>query len=454
MNISRKDIDENNAIITVSVTKEDYAEKVEKTLKDYRKKANMPGFRPGHVPIGLIKKMYGKAVLADEINNVVSESLAKYIEENKLPILGQPLPNETEQKEQNFDIQEEFEFMFDVGLAPEYKVTLNKNMKLPHYEIEVSDEMVDNHVKTHTSRLGKYEQVDVVEERDMLKGTLTELADGKAKEDGIVVKNAVLTPAYMKEDKQKELFVGKNKDDKIVFNPLKAYENEAELSSLLKISKEEVATTTSDFEMEVNEITRYTEGEVNQDLFDKVYGEGVVKSEEEFRAKITEEIQENLKADAEYKFNIDARDYFIKKYKSLTFPEEFLKRWLLVTNEEMTEEQVEADYPKMIEDLIWHITKDKIATENELQVEFSDVEEYARKVAKAQFAQYGMVGLGDDMLDNYVQDMLKNEETMRSFVDRAAEEKVLEFVREKVKLDTESISIEEFNKFFDIPEQA
>ncbi len=452
MNISKKDIDQNNAVITISVTKEDYAEKVEKSLRDYRKKANMPGFRPGNVPIGLIKKMYGKAVKAEEINNVVSDSLVNYIEENKLQILGQPLPSEEEQTEWDFDTQEEFDFHFDIGLAPEFDVELTGKDKVPYYEITVSDEMIDNQVKSYTSRFGKYEQVDTVEEKDMVKGLLVELENGAVKEGGIRVEDAVLTPAYMKDEEQKALFVGKTKGEKVSFNPLKAFENETEISTLLKIAKEEVKNTTSDFEIEISGITRYTDSDVNQELYDKIFGEGTVKSDEEFRTKITESIQESLKADSEYKFNIDARDMFVNKFKDLTFPEAFLKRWLLVNNKEMTQEKVEEDYPKMIEDLIWHLTKDKIATANEIKIEFPDIEEYAKKVAKAQFAQYGMVGMGDDIIENYAKDLLKQEETMRNFIDRAAEEKVLEFVREKVKLDKKSISIEDFNKLFETAE--
>ena len=452
MNISKKDIDQNNAVITISVTKQDYAEKVEKSLRDYRKKANMPGFRPGNVPIGLIKKMYGKAVIAEEINNLVSQGLADFIEENNLPILGQPLPNEEDPAEFDFETQESFDFHFDVGLAPEFEVEFSRFSSVPFYDITVSEEMIENQIKSYTSRFGKYEQVDMVEAKDMVKGKLTELENGDVKEGGISVDDAVLTPDYMKDEEQKSLFVGKNKGETVVFNPLKAFENETEISSLLKIKKEEVKDVTSDFQLEISGITRYEEGEVNQELFDKVYGEGTVSSLNKFKEKITANIKESLTADSLYKFNIDARQAVVSEFKDLQFPEAFLKRWLLENNKELTPEKIEEDYPKMIEDLVWQLAKDKIAKANEIKVEMSDVEEYGRKVAKAQFAQYGMVGLGDEILDNYVKDMMKKEETVRNFIDRAAEEKVLAVIHQNVKLDEKQISIEDFNKLFETTE--
>lgn len=449
MNISRKDIDAINAVITINVAKEDYAEKVEKSLKNYRKKANMPGFRPGNVPIGLIRKMYGTAVKAEEINNVVSESLVKYIEENNLPILGQPLSSVDEKTEIDFDTEESFDFSFDLGLAPEFEVELGGKDKVPYYEIAVSDEMIENQIKSYASRYGKYDDVDTVEEKDMVKGQLIELENGEAKEDGIVVEEGILTPGYMKDEEQKKLFIGKAKGDTVIFNPVKAYENEAEISSLLKISKDDVKNQTSDFKIEIKTITRFKESEVNQELFDKVFGDGVVKSTDEFKAKITENIKETLVADSEYKFNIDAREMLVKKHKDLQFPEAFLKRWLLDSNKEMTAEQVDKDYPKMIDDLIWHLIKDKIAKANDVKIEMSDVEEYAKKVAESQFAQYGMVGMGDDIIDNYAKDLMKKEETVRNFIDQAAAEKVFAIIREKVKLDKKEVSIEEFNKLFE-----
>ena len=449
MNIVRKDHDSVNATLTISIEKADYSEKVEKTLRDYRKKANIPGFRPGMVPMGLLKKMYGKSILAEEINKMLSDELYKYIQENNVNILGEPLPNEDEQKEIDFNTQEDFEFSFDLGLAPAFEVELNKKDKVKFYQIAASDEMVNNQVKSYTGRYGKYVQEETVEEKDMVKGLIVELADGKVKEDGIQASDAVLTPAYMKDEDSKNSFVGAKAGDQITFNPKKAFENEAEIASLLKLKKEDVAGLEADFLFTIESITRYHEAEVNQELFDKVYGDGVVTSEEDFIAKIKATIEEQLSQDSNYKFGIDAREALVKKYNDLVFPDAFLKRWLLATNKDLTADKVEEDYSKMIDDLKWQLIKDKIAKANEIKVENEDVQAYGRQIARSQFAQYGMTGLEDSILDNYVKDMFKNEEQLRNIIDRVAENKVVEIIKNTVKLDTKEVSIEDFNKMFE-----
>ena len=449
MNIVKKDLDQNNAIVTLSIVKADYSEQVDKKLRETRKKANIPGFRPGMVPAGLIKKMYGKQMVAEEINKMVSDSLYNYIRENDVNVLGEPLPNVTEQKVIDFDTQEDFEFVFDLGIAPEFDVELTKKDKVKFYTITVSDEMIENQVKSYTGRYGKYIQEEVVEEKDMLKGELLEMADGKVNESGLKVTDATLTAAYMKDDAQKALFVGAKKGDIVTFNPTKAFENETEISSMLKISKEAAKEITSDFQLKIESITRYHESAIDQELFDKVYGEGTVKTEEEFRAKIKENIQENLAADSEYKFGVDAQKMLVEKYNDLAFPDAFLKRWVLSSNENITPETLEEDFPKMIENLKWQLIKNKLEKANDVKVEKEDIDNYARKMAKAQFAQYGMIGMDDEIIANYAKDMMKKEETFRNIMDKVSEEKVLAAVKEAVKLENKEITIEEFNKMFD-----
>jgi trigger factor len=449
MNIVRKDLDLNNAIVTLSIEKADYTENVDKKLRDTRKKANIPGFRPGMVPAGLIKKMYGKQMVAEEINKMVSDQLYNYIRENNVNLLGEPLPNVTEQKVINFDTQEDFEFVFDLGIAPEFDVELTKKDKVKFYTITVSDEMIENQVKSYTGRYGKYIQEEVVEEKDMLKGELLEMADGKVNESGIKVQDATLTAAYMKDDAQKALFVGAKKGDIITFNPAKAFESETEVSSMLKISKDAAKDVVADFQLKIESITRYHESAIDQELFDKVYGDGVVKTEEEFRAKIKENIQENLNADSEYKFGIDAQKMLVDKYNELVFPDAFLKRWVLSSNDNITTETLEEDFPKMIENLKWQLIKNKLEKTNDVKVDKDDIDGYARKMAKAQFAQYGMIGMDDEIIANYAKDMMKKEETLRNIMEKVAEEKVLAAIKESVKLENKEITIEEFNKMFE-----
>jgi len=400
------------------------------------------------VPMGLIKKMYGKSVEAEEINKLVSDSLYNYIRENNINILGEPLPSES-QPTIDFDTQETFEFVFDIALSPEFELNLTQKDKVNYYDIAVNDEMIENQVKSYTGRYGKYVQEETVEEKDMIKGELFEL-DGKVvKDGGIHVEGAVLTPAYIQDKAQKKLFANAKKGDVITFNPKKAFENTAEIASMLKISKEEVENFTADCQITIEGITRYHEAEINQELFDKVYGEGVVTSEEAFRTKIKENIQENLIADSNYKFGIDAREMLVKKLDDVVFPDAFLKRWLLATNENLTAEKLDEDFLKMIQDLKWHLIKDKLIKTSELKIEAAEIEEFAKKMARAQFAQYGMIGIEDDMLANYAKETLKKEETVRNIADKVMEDKVLETVKKSVKLNKKEISMDDFNKMFE-----
>ncbi len=452
MNISKKEIDVVNAVFTVKVEKSDYEQDVQKKLKDYRKKANVPGFRRGMVPMNMIKKMYGKSVLAETIDKIIVDSLYNHINENKLNVLGQPLPTE-DQKPFDFDNQEDFEYSFDVGLVPEFEVEYSDKDKIDIYSIAISDEMFENHKKSYAQRFGSYQSADVVEEKDMIKGLIEELEDGKVKENGIRVEDAVLTAGYMKDEEEKKKFIGAKKDSVIVFNPKKAYENETEVASMLKLKKEDIEGLTSDFQITIKEVTRYVDSEINQDLFDKAFGKDVVKSEEEFNEKIRENIQENLTLDSEYKFSVDTKDYFLKKYADLQFPETFLKRWLVMTNKEMTEEKVEEDFPKMLEDLRWQLIKDQIAKKEDLKIEHKDLKDYAVKIAKSQYAQYGMVGLGDEIYEDYAEKMLKEQETASNIANRAVEEKVLAKIKETVTLETKNVSMDEFNKMFETEEK-
>lgn len=443
MQITQSELKDLQAVLTLTIEPADYQEAVQKDLKQIRQKANIPGFRPGMVPMGLVKKMYGKGVLADVLNKVVSEQLSKYIDEQKLHVLGDPLPNNELTPEMDLDNQDTFTFAFDIAVAPEFDAKLNGHNKLTSYTITVTDEMVEKQVASYAERFGDYKSVDEVKDGDMLKGMLTE-----QKEGGIVKEDAILMPNYMKDEAQKALFNGAKKGDVITFNPMQAYGSEVELSSMLSISKEEAQNMTSDFTFELREITRHEAAAIDAELFAKVYGENNVKDEADFRARVKSEIEANMAEDAKYKFGLDAKAAIMKKMESLSFPEAFLKRWVLVTNEKMTQEELDKDFPKMLEELKWHLAKDQLMKEYKIQVEKEDVEAYAKEVARMQFMQYGLMHVEDEYLNNFAQEMLKKEDQLRGIVERVAENKIYDAVRGAAKVEEKAISHEDFGKLF------
>lgn len=446
MNVEKVVIDAVNAQIKINLTRADYQEKVEKTLKTYRQKANIPGFRPGMVPMGLIKKMYAKGVTADEVNKLFSESLFNYIKENDLNILGEPLPS-AEQKTQDLDTQDELEFVFDIALAPELNYTLNKKDTIPYYNIAVTDEMVNAQVKSYAARGGRYEKVEVSQEGDSLKGDLKEISEA---EDAVHVEGALILPGYFKNDDEKAKMIGVKVGDTVTYNPYKANDgSEAELASLLRLPKEKAKEVTSDFTFEVKEINRFVESDVNQDLFDQIYGKDAVKSEEEFRAKVKEDIAAQFIPESDYRFMVDAEKKLVGKLSDVAFPVDFLKRWLLATDEKKTAESVDADMPKMIEELKWHLLKEDIAKKNDLKVAEQDIMDTAKSITKAQFAQYGMANVPDDLLTQYAGEMLKKPEQLRNLEDQALSRKVADFLKNTVKLNVKEVSTEEFNKLFE-----
>lgn len=450
MNVSLKNNDTTSGILKLEIVKADYADLVEKSLKSLRQKANMPGFRKGMVPMGMIKKMYGTHVLVEEVNKLVSENLYKYIQDNNLHILGEPMPNETEQKPLNFEKDEDFEFCFDIALAPEFTLEVSKNDKVPYYQVKIDDEMINSQVDSYRSNFGSYEKVEEVEEKDLVKGTVAELENGSPKEGGIVVENAVLMPMYIKNEEEKAKFIGAKVNSVVVFNPNKAYEGaEAEIAAFLKIDKEKVAETTGDFSFEIKEITRHKDAEMNQELFDKVFGEGEVTSEEEFRNRIKEALSEQFVPQSDFKFLTDIRDLLVEKAGEMKFADDLLKRWLLATNKKTTPEKLDEEFPKLIQDLKYQLVKDNLVKKNDLKVDEKDVEEFSKRVAKAQFAQYGMLSVPEDVLNNYAKDMLKNKQTLQNVMERAVEEKLAAWLKEQVELDIKEVSADEFGKLFE-----
>ncbi|OKZ05535.1 MAG: trigger factor [Bacteroides oleiciplenus] len=451
MNVSLQNIDKVSALLTVKLEKADYQEKVDKSLKSIRQKAQIPGFRKGMVPMSLVKKMYGKSVVAEEVNKALSEAVYKYIQDNKVNILGEPLPNEEKQQEIDFDTMEEFEFLFDIALAPEFKAEVDAKDEVDYYQIDVTEDMVNNQVKAYTQRNGKYEQVDAYEDNDMLKGLLAELDEnGNTKEGGIQVEGAVMMPTYMKNDEQKAIFANAKVNDVLVFNPHTAWDgNAAELASLLKIDNEAAAEMKSNFSYQIEEITRHVEGELTQEIFDQVCGKDVVKTEEEFRAKVKEVIANQFVADSDYKFLIDARKMLMEKVGKLEFPDALLKRIMRLNNQDKDEKFVEENYDKSIEELTWHLIKEQLVKANDIQVEQEDVVNMAKEATRAQFAQYGMMNVPEELLENYSKEMLKKKESVEGLVNRVVEAKLASALKSQVKLNYKAISAEEFNKMFE-----
>jgi len=439
-----------NAELTITIEKADYAERVSEALKDFRKKASLPGFRPGQAPMGLLKKRFGNEITAEQVNKLLSEKLYGYIRENKLNILGEPLPNEEKQQDINFDTMENFSFVFDLGMAPEFDAKLTGKDKIDWYNINVDDAMVDQQVQMYASRGGEYKKVDSYEPKDMVKGLMAELdADGNTLEGGVQVEGAVMLPDYMKDDAEKAKFADAKVNDVIVFNPSKAYNgNEAELSSLLKIDKEQVAEKTGDFSFQIEEITRYEAAPLNQDLFDQVLGKGVVSSEEEFRAKVRETLAGQFESDSEFKFMVDLRKYLTKRVGTLEYPEEILKRIMKLNNPDKDEKFVEDNFQKSIDELTWHLIKEQLSDQFEVKIDQNDVLETAKQVTKIQFAQYGMTNIPDEVLNNYANEMLKNKQQAENLVTRAVEAKIAAAAKKTVKLNEKSISLDEFNKMF------
>ena len=445
MNITLQTTDKLNGVVTAVVEPADYQENVKKAIKEFRKNADMPGFRKGMVPEGLIRKKYGTSILAEEMNKLLQSKLYEYIRENKINMLGELMPTEGNDKIELVD-GNTFTFTFDIAIAPEIKVELSAKDKLPYFQVEVEDKVVDAQVQMYRQRGGNYEKVDSYEDNDMVKGAVVEVdKKGNPVEGGVTPEGVVMLPKYFKNEKQKKLFEKAKTNDVITFNPAEAYDNsEAELASLLKIEKEQVAEHKGDFQFTISEITRYVPGPLNQELFDQVFPGGEVKSAEDFSAKIKSQLQEQYDKDADYRFLGDLRNYLFEKVGEVEFPDEKIKK--IMKANAKNEEEVEANYQKNIESLKWHLIKEQLVEQNQIKVEDTDVIDMAREVTKMQFAQYGLINIPEEYINNSVNEMLKKRETVDNLIDRSIEMKLAKALKEIVKLNVKKVSVEEFNK--------
>ena len=440
--------DKINGLLTMTIEPADYQEQVEKTLKNYRKKAQVPGFRPGMVPMGMIKKQYGTAVKVDEVNKLMGEKLYAYIQENKIQMLGEPLPNQEKQVPQDFEKDGELTFVFDIAVAPEFKAELTAKDKIDYYKIKADDKLIDDQVQMYASQAGEFVKAEVFSGNDTITGDLRELDEqGNTKEGGITTEGGMVMPAYIKAEDQKKLFDGAKPGDIITFNPKKAYpDNDAEVAALLKVEKDQVKDLTADFSYQITEIRHFQPAEVDQKLFDRVFGEGEVKDEKAFREKIAENIAPQLQQNSDYKFLRDVRQYLENKVGELQFPEALLKRVMLQNNKEKGADYVEKNFEGSIKELKWHLIKEQIVAANNIKIEEADLKAVAKEAIRAQFAQYGMSNVPDDVLENYAAEQLKKRENVDNFVDRAVDMKLTEVLKNVVKLNEKEVSLEDFNK--------
>lgn len=438
--------DKINGLLTVTIEEDDFKNDVEKELKNYRKRANVPGFRPGMVPMGLIRRQYGNAVKMDVVNNKLSEEVNKYIQDNKINMLGMPLGSE---KQTPVDLEKDapYTFMFDIAVAPEFDIELSDKDAIDYYDITVDDKLVDQQVDGFASRFGAYQKAEEYKEGDVLKGDLRELdAEGNTKEGGVEVEGATVMPQYLKDDDQKKLFEGAKAGDIITFNPYKAYAGGAEVATLLKVEREKKDDYQGDFSYQITEVQHFEKHAVDQELFDQVFGKDEVKDEKSFREKIAEGVKQQLATDEDFRFLQDLRKYAEEKVGQLTYPDALLKRVLKENNKDKDDEFINKNYEASLKDLTWSLIKNKLAEKAEVKVNDDDVKNVAREIARAQFAQYGMQNVGEEYVNNYAEELLKQRDTVNQFAERAIDEKLVAAIKPVVKLNHKEISLEDFNK--------
>lgn len=449
MNISFDNSAKTSGKLTIVIEEADYLKDYEKELKNYRKRANVPGFRPGNAPMGMIKRQIGPSLLVDTLNKLVGKTIYDYIGEQKIDMLGEPMPSD-EQTPIDIEQPAPYTFMFDIALAPEVNVTLGAEDTIPYYNITVNDEIVDQQVSMYASRNGSYAKVEAYTDGDMLKGDLRQLdAEGNTMEEGITLSDAIISPKYIKNEDEKQKFAEAKMGDIIIFNPRKAYESDTELAAFLKIEKEQAFIYTGDFSYQVTEVSHYEPHAINEELFENTYPGEEIKDEAAFRARVAAEIKQNLQGSTDFQFIKDIRKVAEQKAGEVKYDDTLMKRIMLANNKDKGEEFVEKNYEPSIKELTWSLLRNKLAESFQIKVEENDIREAAKELTRIQFAQYGMPNVPDEYLNNYVEEMLKKQESVNHLVERAIDVKLIAAVKGACKLEEKEITLDEFNKLAD-----
>ncbi len=438
MKITQKNADDLTLIVTLSIEKEDYTEKRKKILIDYRRKAEIKGFRKGMAPMSFIEKIHGKAAQLDAVNNVISEGLNNYINDNKINIIGEPLPNESEQKPIDWENDEQFDVSFDLALAPKVEFELTSKDKITYYEVDVNQEEIEKQKINLLKQYGSLQNTETIEEDDFI------IADLNQEE--MQIEGTYIAIKSVTDKKIKKSLIGKKAGDEVVIDVNKAFENETDRAAMLKVKKEELAGINPKFTLIVKEVKRFKEAEPGQELYDRMFGAGVVTTEEEFNGEIKERLQMEYSQESDYRFMLDARDALIEK-AAIALPEDFLKRWLFSANEgKFTMEEIEKDFPLFLKDFRWQLIRQYITKQQEIKVTKENLLDHARKVAAYKFAMYGLNNAPAEQINQYAESLLSNEKEGKRIYEKVEDDLVIDYVRTVVKLNKKAITIDKLHE--------
>jgi trigger factor len=444
MNVTRHDVDALNAVLKVKIEQPDYQTKVKASLEKYRKTAKIPGFRPGHVPFALVQKQYGKAVLADELNRLVNDALYKFIEENKIEILGNPIPKSDSDVVGSFDQPESFEFEYEIGLSPKFEIPLNAKSKYDYLQVKVDEDLINKQIEDLTRRYGKLVSADSVGEKDLVMAQFVELNDdGTVKESGILHSSTV-SMEFVEDQSVKKELVGKNIGDKVTVDPSKVSRGGKDTAAMLGITEEALGTISSKFQLTINEIKHMETATLDQELFDKLFGPGTVNSEKELRERVASDLKGMFSNDSDRMLTRDIYNDLLEKTK-VSLPDQFLKRWIKLSNEkEITEEQIEQEYGSYAKGLKWQLIQGNIFKENEIGLDHQEVVDFTKGLVISNYAQYGIPAPEDEQLTSTALSVLKNKEEANRIYDMLAEQKLTKYFKDTVKLNEKQVTYDEF----------